>query len=115
MAMSGKNLLTGMVVGAGLVAAAPLVLPFSRRYGRPIVKSLIKGSMSSYEKSMEGVAELTEIVEDAVAELRFETGKAVAEKTGGDEEVDTVSPDLSKEVTESDSEVNSMTGSHEEG
>lgn len=61
-----------LIVGVGAVLLAPVVIPVVANIGKPVAKSIIKGSMVAYEKSKGAFAELGESWEDIVAEAKAE-------------------------------------------
>lgn len=65
---------TVVVLAAGVAAALliPVVLPAVARAGKPFAKGLIKGGLIMYERGRETFAELSEVLEDVVAEARAE-------------------------------------------
>ncbi|PTQ82147.1 uncharacterized protein DUF5132 [Nitrosospira multiformis] len=69
-----SNLITGLAAGVGATLLAPVLL----RLIRPATKAAIKGSVLLYEKGRESFAELSETVDDLVAEVKseMETGPA---------------------------------------
>jgi hypothetical protein len=64
--------LTTIAIGVGLVVLAPVVLPVVGRVSKPLVKELIKQGYLIYEKTREGLAEVSELAEDAIAEARMQ-------------------------------------------
>jgi hypothetical protein len=66
----------GIIAGIGAVLLAPVLLPVVTGIGKPIAKSLIKGSIVAYEKSKGAFAELGETWEDIVAEARAELAES---------------------------------------
>lgn len=66
----------GIIAGIGAVLLAPVLLPVVTSVGKPIAKSLIKGSILAYEKSRGAFAELGETWEDIVAEARAELAES---------------------------------------
>ena len=73
-----SNLITGLAAGVGATLLAPVLL----RLIRPATKAAIKGSVLLYEKGRESFAELSETVDDLVAEVKseMETGPAEARR-----------------------------------
>ena len=63
-----SNLITGLAAGVGATLLAPVLL----RLIRPATKAAIKGSVLLYEKGRESFAELSETVDDLVAEVKSE-------------------------------------------
>ncbi|OUL25018.1 DUF5132 domain-containing protein [Nostoc sp. 106C] len=66
----------GVIAGIGAVLLAPVLLPMVAGIGKPIAKSLIKGSMVAYEKSRGALAELGESWEDMIAEVKAELAES---------------------------------------
>ncbi|ACK71756.1 conserved hypothetical protein [Gloeothece citriformis PCC 7424] len=64
--------LPGILVGVGALALAPVLA----KTGKPVAKSVIKGSILLYEKSKGSLAEAREALEDLVAESRAELAEA---------------------------------------
>jgi hypothetical protein len=62
----------GVIAGIGAVLLAPVIIPVVAGIGKPVAKSIIKGSMVAYEKSKGAFAELGETWEDIVAEAKAE-------------------------------------------
>ncbi|ABA24660.1 conserved hypothetical protein [Trichormus variabilis ATCC 29413] len=62
----------GLIAGIGAVLLAPVLIPVVAGIGKPIAKSIIKGSLVAYEKSKGAFAELGETWEDIVAEAKAE-------------------------------------------
>lgn len=62
----------GIIAGIGAVLLAPVIIPVVAGVGKPIAKTLIKGSIVAYEKSKGAFAELGETWEDIVAEVKAE-------------------------------------------
>jgi hypothetical protein len=63
-----SNIITGLAAGVGATLLAPVLL----RFIRPATKAAIKGSVLLYEKGRESFAELSETVDDLVAEVKSE-------------------------------------------
>jgi hypothetical protein len=70
------SVLTGLAVGIGAVVLAPAVLPALAGAGKPLMKAAVKSGIILFEKGKETVAELSEVVEDIVAEARAEMAEA---------------------------------------
>ena len=75
------NVLTGLAIGIGASIFAPQVIPALAGVIKPIAKAAIKGGLMLYEKSKETVAEVGEVMEDIVAEVKAEM--AESHKQGG--------------------------------
>jgi len=67
-----SNIVTGLAAGIGASLLAPVVLPFLARIAKPLTKSVIKTGITLYEKGVESFAELSETVDDLVAEAKVE-------------------------------------------
>lgn len=72
------NLVTGLVVAAGVAILAPVIVPVLASVGKPLAKSVIKSGILMYEKGRETFAELGEVFEDMVAEAKAELEGAAA-------------------------------------
>lgn len=82
-----SNIITGLAAGVGATLLAPILLPMLARIVKPLTKSIIKTSITAYERGRESFAELSETVDDLVAEAKVEleagaAGAATA-PTGG--------------------------------
>jgi hypothetical protein len=71
----------GFSLGVASVLLSRKFFPAMREAGRPITKSAIKGGMAAYAKTRQAVAQLTESVEDIVAEAIHETEEQDQRKT----------------------------------
>ena len=67
-----SNVVTGLAAGIGATLLAPVLLPMLARIAKPLTKSVIKTGMTVYEKGRESFAELSETVDDLVAEAKVE-------------------------------------------
>jgi hypothetical protein len=67
-----SNLAVGLAVGVGAILLAPVVAPILASVGKPLAKSAIKSGIILFEKGREAAAELTEVMEDLIAEARAE-------------------------------------------
>lgn len=72
----------GVLIGLGLGAAGALAVSVFSTAGRPVAKALIKATLLAFEKGMDKFAELSEDMEDLVAEVQSE----IAEKVGDSED-----------------------------
>jgi Protein of unknown function (DUF5132) len=70
------NVVTGLAVGIGAVVLAPAVLPALAGVGKPLLKAVVKSGIILFEKGKETAAELSEVVEDIVAEAKAEMAEA---------------------------------------
>ncbi|MFH1152999.1 MAG: DUF5132 domain-containing protein [Pseudomonadota bacterium] len=77
-----KGLTAGNVaIGVGIVLLAPVVLPILGSIAKPIVKSVIKGALLTYEGVKVTFAEAKESLEDITAEAKSEiAGNAAVEE-----------------------------------
>jgi hypothetical protein len=73
------SVLTGLAVGIGAVVLAPAVLPALAGAAKPLMKAAVKSGIILFEKGKETVAELSEVVEDIVAEAKAEMAEAHVE------------------------------------
>ncbi|MBF0557822.1 MAG: DUF5132 domain-containing protein [Nitrospirae bacterium] len=76
------NVLTGLAIGIGASIFAPQVIPALAGVIKPIAKAAIKGSLVLYEKSKETVAEVGEMMEDIVAEVKAEMAESHEQSAG---------------------------------
>lgn len=65
-----------LVVGAGVVLLAPIVVPVLASALKPIAKAVIKGGILAYGKMKESVAETMETVEDLAVEAKAELAES---------------------------------------
>jgi hypothetical protein len=74
------NIVTALAAGIGATLLAPVLVPILARAVKPLTKGAIKGGILFYEKGRESFAELSETVDDLVAEAKaeMETGAASA-------------------------------------
>ncbi len=77
------NLATGVVVGIGLVALAPVLAPALSGSAQPLLKSLVKTGLLALEKGREALAEAGEALEDLVAEAAAELAEEESARTNG--------------------------------
>jgi len=68
--LNSGNLATGLVVGAGILIAWPLISPIAR----PLTKSLIKTGMMAYRQAEQIYAGAVEGIGDIIAEAQQEVG-----------------------------------------
>ena len=66
------DMVTGLAIGIGAAVVAPLLAPILASVGKPLAKSAIKAGILFYEKGRETAAELGEVFEDLIAEVRSE-------------------------------------------
>jgi hypothetical protein len=68
---AGKSL-TGIAIGIGVAALAPVLTPVIAGVVKPAAKAAIKGGIVLYDRGREAVAETVEVAEDLMAEARSE-------------------------------------------
>ncbi len=66
------NLVVTLALGVAAAVLIPIVLPVVARAAKPVAKAIIKSGLIVYEKGRESFAEMSEVVEDLVAEARSE-------------------------------------------
>jgi hypothetical protein len=74
-----SNIITGLAAGVGATLLAPILLPMLARIVKPLTKSIIKTSITAYERGRESFAELSETVDDLVAEAKVELEAGAAD------------------------------------
>ncbi len=74
------NILSGLAIGIGAAVLAPVVIPVVASVMKPLAKAAIKSGFMLYEKGRETFAEVTEMVEDIVAEAKAEMAEAHKEE-----------------------------------
>ena len=70
------NILSGLAIGIGAAVLAPAILPILVGAAKPLVKAAIKGGIVLYDRGKESFAEVGEVVEDLVAEVKAELAEA---------------------------------------
>jgi galactitol-specific phosphotransferase system IIC component len=86
------NILTGLAIGIGAAVLAPVVIPIIASVAKPLAKAAIKGGIQMYERGKEAIAEVSEVVEDMVAEAKSELAQpataagAIAAEQGASEQ-----------------------------
>ena len=70
------NILSGLAIGIGAAVLAPAILPILVGAAKPLVKAAIKGGIVLYDRSKESFAEVGEVMEDLVAEVKAELAEA---------------------------------------
>jgi hypothetical protein len=73
------NVMLGLAIGIGAAVLGPAVLPALAGVAKPLLKAAIKSGLLLYEKGKETAAELSEVVEDVVAEAKAEMEDVYAE------------------------------------
>ena len=71
---------TGLLIGAGAVLLAPIVVPVAAAVMKPVVKAAIKGGLLAYEGTKVSIAEARESLEDLAAEAKAEIAQRHSEK-----------------------------------
>jgi hypothetical protein len=66
------NIFSGLAIGIGAAVLAPAILPILVGAAKPLVKAAIKGGIVLYDRGKESFAEVGEVVEDLVAEVKAE-------------------------------------------
>jgi galactitol-specific phosphotransferase system IIC component len=66
------NIMTGLAIGIGAAVLAPVVIPIIASVAKPLAKAAIKGGIQLYERGKETFAEVSEVMEDLVAEAKAE-------------------------------------------
>jgi hypothetical protein len=80
MALGWKGTMVALMAGGAIgVFLAPLVRPAIARNARPALKAAMQAGLLLYEQGREAKAELGEMVEDIVAELRAERNGALSQ------------------------------------
>ncbi len=74
------NVGTGLLIGAGAVLLAPIVVPVAAAVIKPLLKTAIKGGMLAYEGTKVSIAEAKESIEDLAAEAKSEIAQRHAGK-----------------------------------
>jgi hypothetical protein len=69
------NLVTSLIVGAGVIVLGPILVPAVARVARPAAKAAVKAGIMVFERGQEAVAEIREMAEDVHAEARAELGQ----------------------------------------
>jgi Protein of unknown function (DUF5132) len=67
-----KKFIVGLCLGIGAGVTGRELMPALRRIGKPFVKVAIKGSIQALEKGIEVASQLSETLDDMVAEVRGE-------------------------------------------
>lgn len=75
--MSSKDLWIGVAAGAGVVLAAPFVLPIVAAVARPLAREVVKASLVVAELARLRSAVALEALDDLVAEAREEARQVV--------------------------------------
>jgi hypothetical protein len=83
MKIGGLSLSNNLLLGAGAVLLAPVVIPVVAGVLKPVAKAAIKGSLITYHKVKETTAEAWESVEDLAAEAKAELVETTEEPPKG--------------------------------
>lgn len=59
-------------IGIGIAVLVPVAVTFLAPYVRPAARSVVKAGLLAWEKGKEAAAELGEVMDDLVAEVRDE-------------------------------------------
>ena len=73
------SVVAGLAIGIGAAVLGPAVLPALAGVAKPLLKAAIKSGLLLYEKGKETAAELSEVVEDVIAEAKSEMEEVNAE------------------------------------
>ncbi len=66
------NIVSGLAIGIGSAVIAPMIVPALSKVAKPIAKAAIKSGLLLYESGKEKFAEVSEVVDDLVAEAKSE-------------------------------------------
>jgi hypothetical protein len=66
------NIVSGLAIGIGSAVIAPLIVPALSKVAKPLAKVAIKSGLLLYETGKEKFAEVSEVVDDLVAEAKSE-------------------------------------------
>jgi Protein of unknown function (DUF5132) len=80
MKLGDVRISSGVLIGAGVVLLAPVVIPVIAGLLRPVLKAGIKTGLITYHKVKEVTAEAVESVEDLAAEAKAEMAASEEEK-----------------------------------
>jgi hypothetical protein len=67
-----KKLATGVLIGVGIALLVPVAITTLAPVVRPVLRSAFRVGATAYEKAREGVAEVSELAQDMVAEVQEE-------------------------------------------
>jgi uncharacterized protein DUF5132 len=84
--------LPGVLVGVGVVLAAPVLFPAAASGARPLAKALIRGRLVVADTVREVVAEAGEQLSDLVAEVQAERNGGAPEQRSAGERSRIVTP-----------------------
>jgi hypothetical protein len=66
------NIVSGLAIGIGSAVIAPMIIPALSKVAKPLAKAAIKSGLLLYETGKERFAEVSEVVDDLVAEAKSE-------------------------------------------
>ena len=66
------NLIKGVAIGLGVALVAPVVIAALAPVVKPLARSALKAGVTAYEKGREALDEISETVDDVVAEVEEE-------------------------------------------
>jgi len=69
---------TGVAIGVGLLAA-PVIIPIVAAAARPVLKAALKSGFLMYERGREMFAEVSEVAEDLLEEVKSEVQAELVE------------------------------------
>jgi hypothetical protein len=75
------NIITGVAIGIGVAILSPVVIPVVASVAKPLTKAAIKSGILMFEKGRETFSELSEMVEDVIAEAKAELAESRKEAT----------------------------------
>jgi hypothetical protein len=75
-----SNVAVALALGLAAAVVVPMMLPVIARASKPFAKAVIKSGLIVYEKGREAFAEVSEVVEDVVAEAQAEIEQEHAAK-----------------------------------
>ncbi|HEY7554796.1 MAG TPA: DUF5132 domain-containing protein [Candidatus Binatia bacterium] len=70
--LGNNGVTTGVLLGIGAAVLVPALFPAVATAAKPLVKGAIKLGVTLYEKGNEAIAEVSEVIEDLVAEAKSE-------------------------------------------
>jgi hypothetical protein len=74
----------GLAIGLGAAILIPVVLPVVAAVARPLARAAIKTGIMMFEKGRETVAEMSEVVEDLIAEAKAEIEESRTARGAGE-------------------------------
>ncbi|MDY6941814.1 MAG: DUF5132 domain-containing protein [Pseudomonadota bacterium] len=73
--LTKSDVVKGVAIGLGVIAVAPVVVPVLSKLSRPSARAAARSGNVLYEKGLETLVELQEVMEDFVAEAKVELAK----------------------------------------